>query len=175
MSEPLILMGVIGKPHGVRGAVHVHGYGEDLHALARLPLRDETGQPITLTWISDGIARVTLHPNGKPTLVTDRDGAARLTNTKLMLPRDQLPPAAEDEFYLADLIGITAYLADGRKAGLVAAVHDYGAGASLELDTGALIPFTRAAVPMIDLATSRITIVPPTEVIGEAPAQDSAA
>jgi 16S rRNA processing protein RimM len=175
MSESLILMGVIGKPHGVRGAVHVHGYGEDLRALAHLKLRDEHGQPITLTWISEGVARITLHPNGKPISVTDRDGALRLTNTKLLLPRDQLPPPAEDEFYLADLIGITAYLADGRKAGLVAAVHDYGAGASLELDTGALIPFTRAAVPMIDLATSRITIVPPAEIIGEAPVRDSAA
>ncbi len=173
MSDSLILMGVIGKPHGVRGAVHVHGYGEDLHALASLKLRDEHGQPVTLTWISEGIARITLHKNGVPHAVTDRDGAARLTNTKLLLPRADLPPPAEDEFYLADLIGITAYLTDGRKAGLVAAVHDYRAGASLELDNGTLIPFTRDAVPEIDLATSRITIVPPTEIIGEAQQADA--
>ncbi|OZB40820.1 MAG: 16S rRNA processing protein RimM [Acidiphilium sp. 34-60-192] len=145
----------------------------DPDGLASLKLRDEHGQPVTLTWISEGIARITLHKNGVPHAVTDRDGAARLTNTKLLLPRPDLPPPAEDEFYLADLIGITAYLTDGRKAGLVAAVHDYGAGASLELDNGTLIPFTRDAVPEIDLATSRITIVPPTEIIGEAQKADA--
>ena len=166
MSDSLILMGVIGKPHGVRGAVHVHGYG-DAQALADLPLRDEQGRVINLTWIGEGIARVSIEQDGRAVAIKDRDAAARLTNTKLLVPRTALPTPESEEFYLADLIGITAYLVDGSKVGLVAAVHDYGAGASLELDSGMLIPFTRAAVPTVDLATSRIIIAPPVEIIGD--------
>ncbi len=167
VSDSLILMGVIGKPHGVRGAVHVHGYGTDVQAIADLPLRDDHGRVVNLTWIGDGIARVSIEQDGQAVAIKDRDAAARLTNTKLMVPRASLPSTASEEFYLADLIGITAYLADGSKVGLVAAVHDYGAGASLELDSGMLIPFTRTAVPAVDLATSRIIIAPPVEIIGE--------
>jgi 16S rRNA processing protein RimM len=47
-------------------------------------------------------------------------------------------------------------------------VHDYGGGASLEIAPGPLlVPFTRAAVPAIDLAAGQVTIVPPTEVTSE--------
>ena len=43
MSERLILMGVIGRPHGVRGLVRVNAYTEDPEALAGYPLTDKAG------------------------------------------------------------------------------------------------------------------------------------
>ena len=46
--------------------------------------------------------------------------------------------------------------------GRVAAVHDYGAGASLEIGP-LLVPFTRACVPVVDLASGRCVVVPPAE------------
>ena len=50
-------------------------------------------------------------------------------------------------------------------------MHDYGAGASLEIaraDAPALlVPFTRAAVPVVDVAAGRITVVPPAEIEAE--------
>jgi 16S rRNA processing protein RimM len=51
--------------------------------------------------------------------------------------------------------------------GRVTVVHDYGAGASLEIaGEGAplLVPFTRACVPEVDLARGRVVVVPPVEV-----------
>ena len=45
--------------------------------------------------------------------VGDRDAAERLTNLKLFVPRERLPPPAADEFYHADLIGLSAMTADG--------------------------------------------------------------
>ena len=46
--------------------------------------------------------------------IRDRDAAERLRNVKLYVPRERLPaPEQTDEFYHADLIGLTV----GRRAG----------------------------------------------------------
>ena len=167
MSDRLILMGVIGKPHGVRGAVHVHAYCEDPRALADLSLRDQRGRGVRLAWVGEGIARITEVGDSGERIVADRDAAARLANTRLYVERSKLPPAGAEEFYLADLIGLAAIGADGASLGTITAVHDYGAGASLELNDGRLIPFTRASVPAIDLDAGVVVVVPPEEVEAE--------
>ncbi len=154
-------MGVIGRPHGVRGLLRVNAFTEDPDALADYPLVDKTGRPFTLTWISDNIAQ--LAENGRK--ITDRNAAERLTNTELFAPRSALPDADDEEFYLADLIGLQARDAAGAVLGTVAAVHDYGGGTSLEISPGAvLVPFTRAAVPVVDLAAGHVVVSPPAEI-----------
>lgn len=164
MNDRLILMGVIGKPHGVRGAVHVHAYTADPEAIADFPLQDQRGRRIELAWTGAGIARLIVHePEGKRR-IDSREDAAPLTNLRLFAERVALPPADDEEFYLADLIGLAAIGSDGATLGIIAAVHDFGAGASIELDDGSLLPFTRAVVPDIDLAARRAIIVKPEEV-----------
>jgi 16S rRNA processing protein RimM len=79
-----------------------------------------------------------------------------------------LPVPEADEFYLADLVGLEAVDPAGAALGQVAAVHDYGAGASLEIGA-LLIPFTRACVPMVDIAAGRLVVLPPAEVNVEPP------
>jgi 16S rRNA processing protein RimM len=89
-----------------------------------------------------------------------------------------LPPADPDEYYLTDLIGLTATDQAGRTIGTVAVVHDYGAGASLEIVTqgtsrsadeasGApvIVPFTAACVPTVDIAAGRLVVALPDEII----------
>lgn len=165
MDDRLILMGVIGRPHGVRGAVHVTAYSPDPEGLAELPLRDERGRRIGLAWTGAGIARVTIGEGHETAAIADRDAAARLTNLKLYVRRDDLPPPEdEDEFYFADLIGLRAVAPDGAALGTIRAVHDFGAGASIELSDGSLLPFTRAVVPEIDLTGGRAVVVRPPEV-----------
>src|SRR5947209_1751985 len=98
--------------------------------------------------------------------IADRTAAERLTNTKLFVPRSRLPPPAADEFYHADLIGLTAVTGDGAVIGTVRAVHDFGAGDILELQPAAggttmMVPFTEVFVPRVDLAARRIVVVPP--------------
>jgi 16S rRNA processing protein RimM len=111
--------------------------------------------------------------------VADRDAAARLTGTKLYVERDRLPPPADpDEFLLCDLEGLTALGEDGRALGTVSSVEEYGAGPFLVIQGEGgerLIPFTRAAVPVVDVAAGRITVVPPPEVIVQPePGEDAA-
>ena len=105
--------------------------------------------------------------------VDGRDAAAALNGTDLYVARSALPASDDaDEFYYADLIGLAALTPDGKRLGTVIAVHDFGAGDMLEIEQEIeqaagktlLLPFTRAAVPEIDLAGGRLVVVPPPEV-----------
>ncbi len=177
MDQQRILMGVVGRPHGVRGLVRVHSYAtvpQDLAAYGALS--DDHGGSWTLSWQGEGIARLTDEAGHA---VQDRDAAARLVNRKLYVARARLPEPEPDEFYLADLIGMKAVERvhpDGeRDAGTVLAVHNYGAGPSLELSGGLILPFTRACVPEISLAGRRLVVVVPDEIEISDAAGESAA
>lgn len=98
--------------------------------------------------------------------VKDRDVAERLTNLKLYVPRDRLPPTEDaDTFYHADLVGLAAVTPDGETLGKVSAIHHYGAGDLIEItpDGGGetlLVPFRHDTVPTIDVPGRRIVVVP---------------
>ena len=165
MPAERILLGVVGRPHGVRGLVHVVSYTADPADLAAYgPLSDDKGRVWSLAWQTPGVA---LLRDVAGRGLADRGAAEALVNTRLYIDRDRLPAPDDDEFYLADLVGLAATAPEGAPLGRVAAVHDYGAGASLEITgDGAplLVPFTRACVPTVDLAAGRVVVVPPTEV-----------
>jgi 16S rRNA processing protein RimM len=173
LPDERILMGVIGRPHGVRGLVHVQSYTADPTALADYGvLEDERGRTFTLRWQNEGVARLAERIAGRDVPVADRSTAEALTNTRLFVPRSALPPAEADEYYLTDLIGLRAEDSEGQIVGHVAIVHDYGGGPSLEiaLDNGAaplILPFTARAVPVVDLPAGRIVIDPPETTAGE--------
>jgi 16S rRNA processing protein RimM len=165
VDDRLILMGVIGRPHGVRGLVRVNAFTADPQALADYPLIDSAGRRFNLEWVGGGVARLTELTAAGARAIADRDAAERLVNTELHTPRSALRPADDDEFYLADLVGLTARDADGATIGRIAAVHDYGGGASLEIAPGGtLVPFTREAVPVVDVAGGHVTVIPPAEI-----------
>ena len=159
-------MGVVGRPPGGRGLLHVQSYTADPRDLAGYgPLLDDRGGTWTLAWRTEGIAELR-GADGKP--LADRTAAERLTNRRLYVERDRLPPVEEDEFYLSDLVGLRAEDSAGVELGCIATVHDYGAGTSLEIArTGQplLVPFTRACVPEIDVAAGRVVVVVPDEVV----------
>ncbi len=159
-------MGVVGRPHGVRGLVRVHSYTAEPADLPRYaPLTDERGRVWSLAWRGEGLAELR---DAAGRAVADRGEAEKLVNLRLFAPRDRLPPVEDaDEFYLADLIGLAAVDATGTGMGRVVAVHDYGAGSSLEIVSGAeslFVPFTRAAVPSVDVDAGRIVVALPDEV-----------
>jgi 16S rRNA processing protein RimM len=166
MKDGRILLGVIGRPHGVRGLVHVQSYTADPRDLAGYgPLYDDRGGQWSLAWRSEGVAELR-DAQGRP--LPDRTAAEKLTNTRLYIDRDRLPEPDEEEFYLSDLVGLQAVDPGGTSIGTVATVHDYGAGASVEITRAGqplIVPFTRACVPTIDIAGGRVIIVAPDEII----------
>lgn len=170
MPDSNILLGVIGRPHGVRGLVHVTSYTADPDDLTAYGvLSDAKGREFVLSWRAEGVAEVAEIVADRAVKITDREGAARLTNTRLFIARAKLPPAGEEEFYLADLIGTLAVDGAGAALGRVRVVHDYGAGTSLEIEreggNSLLVPFTRASVPEVDLAAGRLVVNPPDEIV----------
>jgi 16S rRNA processing protein RimM len=171
-----VCLGVVGAPHGVRGAVRIKSFTAEPAAIAGYgALEDESGaRQFTLRVVGtakgDGMVIATLSG------VADRDRAEALRGLRLYAPRAVLPPiGGDEEFYHADLVGLAALLEDGTRLGMVIAVHDFGAGDMLEIgrDTGqpVLVPFTRAAVPVVDLAGRRVVVDPPAGLIDPPRAQ----
>nr|WP_294551193.1 ribosome maturation factor RimM [uncultured Rhodopila sp.] len=180
MPDSRIQVGVIGRAHGVRGYVRVTSHTADPADLTEYgPLSDAAGHVFVLRWKSEGVAEVSRITDGVPVKVTDRAVAEKLTNTKLFIERSALPPTDEDEFYLADLIGLAVVDPQGVPLGSVSVVHDYGAGASLEImrpgGPPVLLPFTAACVPTVDIAAARLVAVLPYEVIVPPSAEEAAA
>jgi len=86
--------------------------------------------------------------------------------------------ADEDEFFIDDLVGMTAVSEDGAPLGEVVAMHDFGGGDVLELRPRGggrtqLYPFTRKVAPEIDLDARRLTLVPPGEIVARPEEDDT--
>ena len=156
-------MGVITGAHGVRGEVRVKSFTADPAAIAAYgPLEDERGERRLALALAGTVRGMLI---ARIAGIADRNAAERLKGTRLYLPRTALPQPEEGEYYHADLIGLEALLRDGSALGRVRAVHAYGAGDSLEIERPdgktVLVPFTEAAVPLVDIAAGRLVVDPP--------------
>jgi 16S rRNA processing protein RimM len=160
---------VVTAPHGVQGAVRIKSFAEQPEDVAGYgPLTDEAGlRRFELRVVGAGKGVVIARLSG----VEDRNQAEALRGLRLYLPRSALPQTEAEEYYHADLIGLEAVLADGTPVGRVRAIHDFGAGDTLELARpGApalMVPFTRAVVPSIELASGRLVLDPPPGLLDE--------
>ncbi|MBX9828834.1 MAG: ribosome maturation factor RimM [Xanthobacteraceae bacterium] len=158
-----ICVAQIGAAHGIRGEVRLRSFTEDPMAITSYgPLQSEDG---TRRFEIETLRPSKDHFVARLAGINDRNAAEALTNLKLYVARDKLPPAAEGEFYHADLVGLTAVTPDGASLGTVTAIHNFGAGDVIEIKPGSggetlLVPFTDTAVPEIDIAAGRMVVVP---------------
>ena len=154
----------IGAAHGTSGEVRLWSFTADpLSVKDYGPLESEDG---TLRFEIEAVRPAKDHLVARLSGVRDRDAAERLTNVRLYIPRERLPPPAPDEFYHADLIGLRAESRDGAELATIVGIHDFGAGDLLELrplgaSSTVLMPFTALTVPVVDIAGGRIVIDPP--------------
>lgn len=162
----LILVGRVTGVHGVRGELKIAAFTAAPDALLGYrDLRREDGSPaLTLTGGRPAKAGLVARARG----VETRDQAEALRGLDLYIPRDALAEPDEDEFYLADLIGLEARDSSGAVVGRIKAVENFGAGDLLEIEPaggGATwwLPFTREAVPDVHIDEGRVTVVPPAE------------
>ena len=164
-----ICLGVITGAHGLQGAVRIKSYTQvpgDIGSFG--PLGDVDGGRA----FEVRVERET--PKGliaRIAGVNDRTGAEALKGTELFVERGALPAEDEDEFYYTDLIGLLAEGPDGKRLGIVKSMNNFGAGEmiEIELDAGgsAVIPFTKSAVPVVDLVAARIVADPPAGLMPE--------
>lgn len=169
MTERVCVGRVVGA-RGIKGEVRIQPFTarpEDVAAYGRVS--DESGRRtfearVVATDKGQAVARL----SG----VADRTEAERLKGMLLYVPRAALPAPEAGEYYRADLIGLAAIAPDGAPLGRIAAIHDYGAGVSLEIarESGApvLVPFTDACVPAIDIASGQATVALPEGLVEQA-------
>jgi len=158
--ENPVLMAVIGAAHGIKGEVRVKTFTGDPMALADYgPLRSRDGSSFEVLGLRPQGNIVVARLKG----IADRGEAEALNGTELFVERAALPDKLEEEeFYHADLMGMDVLDERGNKLGKVTAIQNFGAGDILEVKgpglNGALIPFTKAAVPSVDMAMRTIRI-----------------
>ncbi len=159
-----ICVGAVAGSFGVKGEVRLKSFCANPEDIATYgPLTSEDGA-------SHWDVRITRPVKGgfaaRLSGVMNKDAADALRGTRLYAPRDKLPDLPDDEFYHADLIGLTVLDTGGEELGRVKAVLNHGAGDLLEVTAKGqtqpiLLPFTRATVPTVDLAAGRLIADPP--------------
>lgn len=127
-DKPVTLAAIAGA-HGVTGDVRLKLFGEGFASLT--PHKSFNGGALSLKALRDdgkggAIARFAEVP--------DRVAAEALRGTTLTVPRAALPALGEDEYYHADLIGLSAVSDGGQALGTVVAVENFGAGDVLEIE-----------------------------------------
>ena len=158
LSDP-VTIGVIVGPHGVRGTVRVRPSGPGDH------LRDGISPRVA------GVRRkiLTSRPTPKGFLldlegVGDRPEAAGLKGEPLLLDRSELDSLEEGEFYVGDLVGLTATDEAGERIGEVKETFETAAHEVLVIRTGGedlFVPFTLEHVPTLNLASRSLVVRPP--------------
>ncbi|WP_299025479.1 ribosome maturation factor RimM [uncultured Sulfitobacter sp.] len=171
MSDSHVCVGVISGAYGVQGELRVKSF-------CAVPSDIENYSPLTDEAGNRNFALAILRPiktgfSARLPEVATKEEADALRGTKLFAHRDQLPSLPDDEFYHADLIGCDVFDTGGVLLGRVKTVQNNGADDLLELQlsgssTTTFLPFTKAAVPTVDLATRRIVADPPEGILPDA-------
>jgi 16S rRNA processing protein RimM len=144
-----VVVGRVGKPHGLEGAFVVEQASEE-------PERFVVGARFVVEGDEAEIVEAK-RAGGRPVIRLDRSvrrGAA------LEVDRESLPDLGPDNYYVADLVGCTVERDDDVRLGTVTQVHDLPANAVIELDNGLLLPLVDACVREVDLAARRIQVAP---------------
>jgi 16S rRNA processing protein RimM len=161
-----LVVGRIGRPHGIRGEVSVElrtDSPDERFAEGSVLATDPAERgPLTVSRLHWHSGRLLLTFNG----VVDREGAEALRGTLLVVDSGDLPELGDpDEFYDHQLVGLRAELPDGAELGTVQDVLHAPAEDLLAITAadGAelLVPFVSAIVPTVDLRGGRVVVDPP--------------
>ncbi len=159
-----ICVGAFAGAYGVKGEVRLKSFCAEPEAIAEYsPLSDEGGKRLFAISISRSINNALV---ARVDGISNKEQADALKGIRLFADRARLPALPDDEFYHADLIGLTVLDTGGTVLGRVHAVQNHGAGDLLEVSPEGggntiLLPFTRAVVPTVDLSAGRIIVDPP--------------
>jgi 16S rRNA processing protein RimM len=164
MSER-VCVGVILGAHGLKGAVRIKSFTLRPADVAGYgAVEDEAGRRrFRLRLVGEAKGAVMALIEG----IGERDAAEALKGLKLYVARSTLPAPEEEEYYCSDLVGLSVAGADGRPMGRVSGVFDFGGGDIIEIagpNGTLLVPFTKAAVPLVDIAGGRLVVEPPVEI-----------
>ncbi len=145
-GSDLVLVGRVGRPHGVDGAFVVEQASEDAS-------RFELGAELLVDGASVRVVDSRQIGGRRRAIRLDRPVER---GAELAIRRDDLPGLPDDSYYVADLVGMDVLDENGEKVGVVRDVLPGPANDALELDTGQLLPLVEDCVRKVDLGVRRI-------------------
>ena len=149
MASDRVVVGRVGKPHGLDGAFFVEHASERENVFARGATLFVGGEAATVVTSRHG-------SGNRPVIRLDRHVER---GVELAVERATLPQLEDaDEFYVFQLVGLNVEQEDGRLLGRVREVLEYPGNDVLELDSGASLPLVEACVRQVDLSGGRIVV-----------------
>lgn len=156
----MVVMGRVTAPFGVQGWIKVYALTAQLGNLQDYPVwwLGREGD-----WRQMRVAHARVHGGALIAQldgVSDRDQAIALKGLEVAVPRSELPAAAANEYYRADLLGLKVVNTQSFEFGCVARILETGANDVLviEGERETLIPFIGEVIKAVDLAAGTITV-----------------
>jgi 16S rRNA processing protein RimM len=142
-----VVVGRVGKPHGLAGAFVVEDASDDPDRYSVGSTLQVAGEPATIV--------ESKRAGGRPVIRLDRDVER---GAELHVERGELPDPAEGSYYVFQLVGLNVEEEGGRDLGRVVEVTPGIANDVLELDEGLSLPLVDACVQEVDLTAGRIVV-----------------
>ena len=163
-----VCLGCFANVHGVRGLLTVRPFTQHPKDIAAFgPVSLANGKTLRLSIKSQKKAGLIVAADG----IDTREKAEALKGQEFFVDKSKLPPPEDDEWYLADLVGLAAISIEGAMIGKIIAVEDFGAGDLLEIkpqdQASFYLSFTKENVPEVDIAAQCLTVNLPTDVIAD--------
>ena len=158
-SQERIRVGVVGRAHGIRGAIRVFTDDEESDSLLRIH---------TVYLGEEQVAYRVLHAQRCVRFIAltlegvdDRDKAFTLTGQEVRIARGDLRPL-RGAYYACDLVGLSLRDEQGHDWGTVTSVTSSGASELLEYRRSAggtgYVPFVAAHVGEVDLDAGTVQV-----------------
>jgi 16S rRNA processing protein RimM len=147
MAADRIVLAAIAGAHGIKGEVRLKLFTDALDNLTRHARFDAGGRAIVLEAVRPDKAGMAI---ARLEGVRDRTAAEALRGLTLSIPRAELPPLAEGEYYVADYLGRTVVDETGVAVGTVKAIENFGASDILDIALASggsvMVPFVADVV-----------------------------
>ena len=149
MAEDQVALAAVAGAHGIGGEVRLKLFAESADSLKRHRQVRVGERLLTLASLKGDRT-----PIARFAEVSDRTAAEALRGRLVTVPRSELPPLQDGEYYHADLIGLPCESSAGEPLGTVVAVEDFGAGDILEIEKPdgrrTMVPFRAGVADLVD-------------------------
>ena len=160
--EQLLQVGVISSTHGVRGEVKVFPTTDDLQRFKSLKnVILDTGKeqiPLEIQGVKFFKQFVILKFKG----IDNINDIEKYKGRSLFVERKDAVPLEEDEYYIADMLGMSVYTEDGARFGTLKDVMETGANDVYIIDSDdhgeILVPAIKQCILSVDVEADRMVI-----------------
>lgn len=155
-----IVVGSLGKPHGLKGeVVLLTGSGDLSQFVKGTAFLTQHGDELVVRTFRDHSGIPIISFEG----ITFRDQCEVLRGVQLTMAAEDRRDLPEDEFWTEDLVGMDVVDESGQKLGVVKEVIFGSSQDRLAIDTGESVlevPFVETFFPEVDFKAGRVVIAP---------------